>query len=60
LRIEFADPQHSLVLYGSPADMGAKDSWERLSVPDPSSNDLSVSETYQACVESLAKRAPQG
>jgi hypothetical protein len=29
LRIEVADPQHSLVLYGSPADMGAEDSWER-------------------------------
>jgi hypothetical protein len=29
LRIEVADPQHALVLYGSPADMGAEDSWER-------------------------------
>ena len=35
LRIEVADPQHSLVLYGSPADMGAKDSWERLSSQTP-------------------------
>ena len=29
LRIEVADPQHALVLYGSPAGMGADDSWER-------------------------------
>jgi hypothetical protein len=29
LRIEVADPQHALVLYGSPAHIGAEDSWER-------------------------------
>jgi hypothetical protein len=29
LRIEVADPQHAVVLYGSPADMGGEDSWER-------------------------------
>ena len=29
LRIDVADPQHVLVLYGSPADMGAEDGWEQ-------------------------------